>query len=273
MPSEINNSATTTYQFVGSSTTETVTSNVNQITLEDVSGLVVSKTSSPTTFSAGDIITYTVRITNNTGTFLTGVRIIDDLGGGNLAYVSGSASLSSTTTYPVSPSQTSPLTFALQQLNNGQSMTLTYKAQVVFDLPVSFSTITNSVRAIGYTSTGTVNGSASSRINRRGVSGLSIRKTASETEVLPRENFTYYITLTNGSDNAVADSTTTDQLPPNFVISSVELKIGTSDYQTLVATDYVVSNNNLFTIPSISGPIVTVPANGETVIAINGYFL
>ena len=144
MPSEINNSATTTYQFVGSSTTETVTSNVNQITLEDVSGLVVSKTASPTTFSAGDIITYTVRITNNTGTFLTGVRIIDDLGGGNLAYVSGSASLSSTTTYPVSPSQTSPLTFALQQLNNGQSMTLTYKAQVVFDLPVSFSTITNS---------------------------------------------------------------------------------------------------------------------------------
>ena len=47
MPSEINNSATTTYQFVGSSTTETVTSNINQITLEDVSGLVVSKTASP----------------------------------------------------------------------------------------------------------------------------------------------------------------------------------------------------------------------------------
>ena len=122
MATTITNEATTTYQYVGASSTETVTSNTNSIVLEDASGLTITKTPSATTFTPGDIITYTVTITNNTGNFLSGVRIIDNLGVGNLAFVSGSATLSTlSTTYPVTPASTNPLTFALQQLNVGQS--------------------------------------------------------------------------------------------------------------------------------------------------------
>ena len=89
----ITNQATTSYIFSGSSETQTTSSNINEVTLENSQGLLVTKSSSVNSFSAGDIITYTVNITNNSNSYLTGVRIIDNLGGGNLAYVLGSAKL------------------------------------------------------------------------------------------------------------------------------------------------------------------------------------
>ena len=272
MPSTINNEATTTYRFVGSAETQTTVSNENSVVLEDSEGLVLTKTASPDIFENGTIITYTVNITNNSGKFLSGVRIIDDLGGGRLAYVVGSGRLTSTTSYAVSPVATNPLTFTLQQLNVGQSMTLTYKAQVLFNLPASVSTITNSVRGIGYMSTGTINGFAGETVERQDSVTVSSTKSSSVSEVQPRQPFSYYITLkNNGSTNATALSTT-DQLPSNFVLTSVQLKIGSGANQTLIATDYTLTSSNLLTVPSASGPVVTIPANGNSTISINGYF-
>lgn len=272
MPSTINNEATTTYQFVGSSETETTISNENSIVLEDAQGLTLTKTASPTVFEAGSIINYTVRITNSSGSFLSGVRIIDDLGGGNLAYVVGSGRLSSTTNYAVSPVATNPLTFTLQQLNVGQTMTLTYRAQVLFNLPSTVTSITNSVRGIGYTSTGTVNGFASSTIDRQNSVVLSSTKSASLTEVLPRQPFSYFVTLRNNSETEATALSTTDQLPSNFVLTSVQLRVGSGANITLNATDYTLDASNLLTVPSASGPTVTIPAGGTSVITINGYF-
>ena len=272
MPSTINNEATTTYQFNGSPVVSTTTSNENTITLEDNQGLDITKTASPTNFSAGSIITYTVTITNNSGSYLSGVRIIDDLGSGNLAYVVGSGSLSSTTTYPVNPVSTNPLTFTLQQLNVGQSMTLTYRAQVIFNLPSSITSITNSVRGIGYTSNSTINGFATETIFRPNTVSVSSTKSSSLTEVFPRQNFSYYITLTNSGGTSATAISTTDQLPPNFVVTSVELRIGTGANITLDASEYELNGTNLLTVPSSTGPIVTIPAGGTSVITINGYF-
>lgn len=271
MPTTINNEATTSYQFVGSSNTGSVTSNTNSIVLQDEQGLNITKTASPTTFTPGEIITYTISISNQTGSFLSGVRIIDDLGGGNLAYVTGSASVTSTTTYAVSPVATNPLTFTLQQLNVGQSMTLTYRAQVIFNLPASVTSITNTVRAIGYTSTGTVEGFSSAIITREASTTISSSKTASESEVLPRQPFSYFITLSNNTGVDATATETVDDLPDNFVLTSVELRIGNNPSQTLDGTDYEISGENVLTIPSLTGPIVTVPAGGTSVITINGY--
>ena len=272
MPTTINNEATTTYQFVGSSTTSSVTSNSNSIVLQDEQGLNITKTATPTTFTPGEIITYTITINNQTGSFLSGVRIIDDLGMGNLAYVTGSASVTSTTTYAVSPVATNPLTFTLQQLNVGQSMTLTYRAQVIFNLPLSVTSITNTVRAIGYTSTGTVEGFSSSTITRQATSTISSSKTASATEVLPRQPFSYFIRLSNNTGTDATATETIDDLPDNFVLTSVDLRIGTNPSQTLNGTDYEISSDNVLTVPSLTGPIITVPAGGVTVLTINGYF-
>lgn len=272
MSSTINNQSSTTYQFSGSSDTDIAVSNQNTITLENSQGLLITKMASPTTFSAGSIINYTVTITNNTGKYLSGVRIIDDLGGGNLAYVVGSGRVSSTTTYSVNPVSTNPLTFTLQQLNVGQSMTLSYKGQVIFNLPGFVNSITNSIRGIGYTSTGTVNGFSSSTITRQNTVSVSSTKSASMSEVFPRQPISYYITLTNNSSESATALSTTDQLPSNFVVTSVMLKIGNGPNVTLNSTDYEISSTNLLQVPSLSGPVVTIPANGTSVITINGYF-
>lgn len=272
MPSTINNEATTIYRFVGSSDTGVATSNENSILLEDSQGLTISKTANPTTFSSGTIVTYTITITNNSGSYLSGVRIIDDLGGGNLAYVVGSASLTSTTTYSVTPISTNPLTFTLQQLNVGQTMTLTYRAQVIFNLPSSVMSITNTVRGIGYTNNSTINGFASSTIQRQNSVSVSSTKSASVSEVFPRQPFSYFITLENNGAVSATAISTTDQLPPNFVVTSIELREGSGSTITLDATDYNLNGTNLLTVPSAFGPEVTIPAGATTVITINGYF-
>ena len=64
MPTTINNQATASYQFSGSGEVNTVTTNLNSVVLEDSQGLSITKTGSPNTFLAGDIITYTITITN-----------------------------------------------------------------------------------------------------------------------------------------------------------------------------------------------------------------
>ena len=273
MATQINNQASTTYQFSGGTEVLTATSNENTITLKDASGLTITKTANPTTFSAGDIITYTVRITNNSSNYLNGVRIIDDLGGGNLAYVVGSGSLTtSTQTYPVSPVAVNPLTFTLQQLGVGSSMTLTYKAQVIFNLPGTVSSITNNVRGIGYTSTGTITGSDSETILKKNSARIDLSKTSSLESVEKNQSVSYFLTLNNLNTVDAIVLTVTDQLPDDFVLTNVYLKIGSGPDIELAATDYNLTSGNLFTMPSSSGPFVTVPNGDSTVVTLTGYF-
>lgn len=274
MSQTIQNNANASYTLSSDpSTTLTATTNTLNITLENASGLTVTKTASPTTFSAGSIIRYTITITNSSSSYLTGVRVIDNLGGGNLAYVVGSASLSASgTTYPVTPVATSPLTFTLQELGVGASMTLTYNSQVIFNLPSTVSEITNNVEAIGYTSSGTIRGFGNSTITRSGTSTSSFTKSASQTNVYPRQSFSYYLTLTNGSSDTATVSSLTDQLPSNFVLTSVTYRIGSGSTTTLSSSDYTLSSGNLLTIPSSTGTSFTVPANSSTLITLNGYF-
>lgn len=267
----INNSASTNYTLGGVS--NTITSNTLPVTLLDSSEISITKSSSKTTFMPGAIIPYTIEITNSGTNFLSGVRIIDNLGAGNLAYVVGSAKLTvNGNTYSVSPTNTNPLTFALQQLNVGQSMVLEYNAQVIFNLPPSVTIITNSVEGIGYTASGQVSGFANNTITKTASGNFSIAKSSSATTVGLNQSFNYYITLTNTSSGIASVSNITDNLPDNFVISSVALQMGTGSIITLQPSDYDLSSGNILSVPSSSGPTITVPAFGTTVLTITGYF-
>jgi len=268
----ITNQATTSYQFANTTEVLSTSSNINEITLENTQGLTLTKTSNMNTFLAGDIITYTINITNNSNSYLTGVRIIDNIGNGNLAYVLSSAKLTvGTLTYPVNPVATNPLTFTLQQLNVGQSMTLTYNCQVIFNLPQPVQSITNTVQGIGYTSTGTITGFANNTIQKKSTDEFFVTKASSKTIVYPNQLFSYYITLTNNTSSNIISSTTTDVLPSNFVVTSVCLKVGNGNNVELSENDYTLVGSTI-TIPSGSTFPVTVPANAKTVITINGYF-
>lgn len=268
----INNSASTTYILAGSENISSATSNSLPINLQNAEGLIITKTANKSTFSAGDIITYTVTITNSSGHYLNGVRIIDNLGNGNLAYVLGSASLTSTTTYPVTPIATNPLTFTLQQLAVGSTMTLTYKAQVIFNLPVSVSLITNNIRGIGYTSTGTINGYASCTIEKKTDNDFSITKSANVTEVIPLQSFMYKLTIRNNTSANANIVDVRDDLPNNFKLTGVTLKQGSSSTITLLPSEYILSSGNILTVPSSTGPTITVPANSTTILTLSGYF-
>lgn len=271
--STINNEASATYTFAGDASQMTSTSNNHSITLQLEQGLTLTKSASPTTFVSGEIITYTLTIANTSGSFLSGVRIVDDLGGGNLAYVVGSASINTlSTTYPVSPSATSPLTFVLQELNVGQTMTLTYKAQVIFSLPSSVSVITNNVQGTGYTSSGTVEGSASSSIDKRNTMSLAIAKTSNITTVAPNQNFNYILTINNPNSVASTLVNIVDQFVSNYVLSSITVKIGSGLVQTLLPTDYTFTAGKLLTISTVNTSAITIPATTSAVVTINGYF-
>lgn len=272
MAQTINNSASTIF-IVNGGASESATSNVLPINLQSSSGLGLNKTASPTTFSAGDIITYTITITNSSPSYLNGVRIIDNLGGGNLAYVLSSATLTSgSTTYPVNPIATNPLTFTLQQLPVGASMTLKYKAQVIFNLPSTVSMITNTVQGIGYTASGTITGYANTSIEKKTVSDFSITKTSNVTDVMSGQPFNYYITLTNNQSTPVTVSSISDNLPSNFNLSSSSIKIGTDPTTTLSLSDYTLSPSNILNVTSVGGMQITVPANSSSVLTLSGYF-
>ena len=272
MSQTINNSASTVYNFEGQGS-NTAYSNELPINLESSSGLSVSKSSNVSNFAAGDIITYTITITNNSGSFLNGVRVIDNLGGGYLAYVTSSGSLTiDSQTYPVSPVATNPLTFTLQQLAVGATMILKYKCQVIFNLPQTVSAITNSVQAIGYPYSGTVTGYANNTIEKKTESDFSITKSSSAVDVVVGQTFNYYITLSNNTSSNTIVSTITDSLPANYTLSSVSLKIGSSPAIALSSTDYTLSASNMLMVPSATGPNITVPAENSTILTLTGFF-
>ncbi|MBQ8451854.1 MAG: DUF11 domain-containing protein [Clostridia bacterium] len=267
----INNTASASYNSTGSSDSVVNSNNVS-VSLERNLGLTVTKTNNPSTFLPGDIISYSVTITNTSSSYLTGVRIVDDLGGMNLAYVVGSAKLStSTQTYSVSPVVTSPLTFTLQQLSVGGSMTLTYNAQVIFNLPSSVGSITNNVRAIGYTSSGTVNGVANSTILKKNELGVSLKKSVSKTELVLSESFDYILTLSNNSGIEINGVVLTDNLPSNFVLTGVQFLNAFGQRENLSSSDYSLLGNTL-TVSMINGVEITLVSGSNLTIYIVGYF-
>lgn len=269
----ITNQGTASYQFENGGEIMTVSSNENQLTLNTSTGLTVVKSSSPDTFLPGEIITYTVQITNNSNQFLTGVRIIDNLANNNLAYVLGSGKLTvGTLTYPVAPISTNPLTFTLQQLNVGQTMTLTYDAQVIFNLPSSILTLTNTVEGIGYTSTGTITGFSNNTIQKKTNGDVSLSKSASRTSVFLSQNLDYFLTISNGTANNISSAILRDRLPSNFVVTAVYLRIGGGTNIQLSPSDYSIDGTNLITISSVNGANISVASGSTATATISGYF-
>lgn len=272
MAQTINNSASIVYNFNGGAS-ETMLSNISSINLQTPSGLTLTKTANPTTFLPGEIITYTVEITNNSSSFLNGVRIIDNLGSGNLAYVLSSATLTAgTTTYPVNPISTNPLTFTLQQLASGATMTLTYKAQVIFNLPPSVLSITNSVQGIGYTATGTISGFANTTIEKKTENDFLVEKTSNVSDVMSNQPFNYIIRLANNTGSVVNITSITDNLPSNYNLTGATLRADSIDTITLLPTDYTIDSNNTMVVSSVSGQPIVISPNSVSLLTLTGYF-
>jgi len=275
MATEVSNQATVNYTFSGSSTSITEASNVNVITLQDVNSLSLNKYTNDSTFSPGGTITYFVEITNTGSQYFTGVRIVDDLPN-YLTYIPGTAILYiNGQALSAQVAATNPLTFTLSPLAGGNSMILSYVVRVSNLIPSSVTSLTNTVNGIGYAAMGEATDSSSTTITRSSSANLTVTKTASESSVNVNEVFQYFITMTNSGLTDAEINTIVDDLPNNFVINSITLRVG-STLTTLDPSDYTLSASNTLTIPSATGPNIIIPASsssgdGTGVITITGY--
>ena len=276
---EIMNSATINFSFSGSSEEFSETSNIATVNLLNSNGISVEKSANTSVFVPGGTVTYVVTITNTGNEWLSGVRLTDNLSGnGYLTYVPGSAVL----TYngqALAPqiASTNPLVFTLSPLVSGQTMVLNYTCRIPANISSSVNEITNTVTGIGYTYNSTVEDTSSYTITRSPSADLSITKTASAENISVGQTFNYVITATNSSTSVASVQSLTDNLPDNFVIETVSLKIGSGPVTVLSPDQYTISAGNLLTVPSSTGPIITVPArsgsvNGTTVLTISGHF-
>ena len=274
MPTTMSNQATATYTFAGSTEELTEISNENQVILRSETGISITKTADTESFVPGQTITYYVSISNTGSLYFTGVRLTDDLSGtGYLTYVPNSARLFINGQWLAAEIvSTNPLVATLSPLAPSGSYLLMYQATVNSTIPATIETLTNSVEGIGYTYNSTVTGTSTLSLSRSTSGDLTILKTSSESTVSVGQVFNYTLLLSNSSNTTATLSSLEDELPAGFTITSITLRTGTGATTTLASTDYTVDANNLLVIPSQSGPILTVPANGSTTITIYGYF-
>ena len=76
------------------------------------------------------------------------------------------------------------------------------------------------------------------------------------------------VDLTRSYDDVIS---IVDELPQNFVVTNLMVKVGSSNAVMLNSGDYSLISNVL-TVTSVNGSVITIPAGETTVLTINGYF-
>lgn len=280
----INNTASVFYVY-GESGSNTAVSNVATTNLLENYSLQISKLTLNSSFRPGENLTFILSVTN-TGTLpLFGVTITDDLGGSSapLSFVEGSASQNiDGTILQIIPTSTNPLVFTLSSpLEAGETVTITYIAQVVSALDDSVDSITNTASALAHegSDTGeiiTTDFPASVTVEKDNYALITVTKSVSDNEISEGEQFGYSLILENSGNMPANGVTITDTLPSGFVISSITSESNGSIITFDESAYSVDPSTNTLTLPTAeSGVIITVPASSEqgdgvVTITING---
>ncbi len=123
--------------------------------------IAVTKTVDRAAASAGDALTYTVTVQNQTPGTLFNLRVNDTLPP-DMAYVRGTARVDGTPLEPIAAGRT--LTWTLAQANSGETYTITYATTILGSASVG-TTLTNVVTATAPGSGGsTISGSANASV-------------------------------------------------------------------------------------------------------------
>lgn len=252
------NQATLTYN--GGST------NSNIVSGEITQAISISKTATPSTYRAGDVITYIVTLTNSGVTAQNGLTVSDDLG----AYILGEDTLvpldyvDDSVRYFIGgvlqPTPTvnagAPLTVSGINLPAGGNATLVYRVAINGFAPLDVqSSITNTATVSGGGAFEPV--SASETINSADGAELSITKSLTPQTISENGQLTYTFVIENsGNTEAVA----TDNLAVTDTFNPVLTGITvTLDGETLTeGTDYTY-NETTGEFATVAG-IITVPA-------------
>lgn len=282
MPTQINNTASATYNY-GESGSASATSNVASTSLLSQFQLTATKTAGITTYRPGENIPFIVQLKNSGTSPLYAVTLKDDLGSGNLSFVEGSAYvLRNNVLTAVTPTVSggSLSVEVADDLSAGGELTVLYTARVNENLSEGVEDIQNTAT---FTAQGVRGGSLISdtptvdaTITREDYASIEMTKSVSSDQVTAGVPFDYVITLENTGNTEATGVVITDVLPEDFTINSITSVSGGTT-TTFTTSDYTLDDDtNTLTLPNTSSSLsISVPARGSaeeniTTITING---
>lgn len=216
--------------------------NNNSCVTTQVRGLAdlsVEKSDNPDPVIAGDLLTYTIRVTNNGPNDATNVTLTDTLPPG----VTFDSASPGCTFY--APNQ---VVCALGTIPVGGFVEITITVQ-----PNTPGTIINTAEAdADENDPNPDNNQDSEETEVRSVADLSVDKVDDIDPVVVGQDFSYTITVTNGGPSTATNVTLTDTLPPGVIFVSVTSSQGSCNHVAGVVTC------NLGTIPSGGTATVTI---------------
>jgi uncharacterized repeat protein (TIGR01451 family) len=203
-----------TVQVTGTPPTGTnVTNQSYKIVTAETASILVSKTAEPTVGTVGDVIKFTIKITNT--------------GQSTLSVVSGNDTLPAGLTYDFSnPSNRTPVQVtgqfvvwpSLGSLAAGQSTYVQFNATI--DGTVS-GVLVNTIKAIGKPTNGNnVTSQATALVEAFLNANFTVSKTALNESVEPGDNAVFIINVTNTGDVALNTVKVVDVLPIGLVYVS-----------------------------------------------------
>ena len=224
--------------------------NDEDITVNNNSDIVLTKTVSNNSPDEGDNISYTITVSNNGPAQATNLVVTDNLPAG-LTFVSAS---------PETGSWIAP-NWNVGTLNNGSNATLTLVASV--DAGTSGTTITNTIsNSQDQTDNNTTLDDNSEDIGVDNSSDIVLTKTVDNNIPDEGDNITYTITVSNNGPIQATNLVVTDNLPAGLTFVSATPSIGTwtsSDWN--VGTLNNGSNATLTLVASVdagtSGDLIT----------------
>lgn len=246
---------------------------VSNITATEVSvlyALEVTHAASPTTFSVGDTIIYTVLLRNTgTGTLYNPFVNID-VTGGELSLVPQSAvaflyANGSVDAVPVTATQASPITLVLDTvIPAGGFVYLTYSAVVTSAEGSQIVSVATGGANEGSPTGPTISDSDSATITRV---LISVVKNAPDT-AQAGDSISYQFVIENTSGAPVTLDSLTDALPEGFSFTTATLTVNGVEFPLIAGTDYTVSAEGVFILAPAA--LVTLQAGGVAVLTLNG---
>lgn len=265
MATTITNQASVSFDYDGSTGTVTNESNVVSAIINDEYSFNLDLTSSSTSYRPGETITYFVKITNTGSAGLSNINVSDDMAGGVINYIPGTAQMIfNDNITPLSATSTNPLVLSLPMtLPAGESVIVTYNTTVDQILTTRVTEIVNTVTVTAVAGTGTISKYASLTLTIEDYADVNIEKTQSSDNVNNNGTMVYTLTLTNRGNLDAGNVVITDQLPSQFSITSiVSDNNGTS--HTYSSSEYDVSSSNVLTLPNSTGTPIVVSADDGT---------
>ncbi|MFH0770726.1 MAG: Ig-like domain-containing protein, partial [Candidatus Peregrinibacteria bacterium] len=202
----------------------------------------LTKTDGKTTASPGEILTYSLTVTNTSAVNATNVIVTDTLPPQSLTYVLNSAS-------DGGAFGSGRITWTNLSINASSAKTLTLQAQVTMDAPNGFIlTNTGTVAGVKGTDTTTVQSSQQQ-------ADLSITKTGAVT-VQPGGVIVYTLTVTNNGPAAATTPVVADVLPAGLTFNQSQSTAGC--VQNGAGTSVLCNN---FTLAAGQSKVLTIAMN------------